>query len=54
MRGENRVSTAAVIAKKGTLVREHPIASPGEKLSWNRLFGTDSMTEEECGRKPEI
>ena len=31
-----------------------PIASPGGKLSWNRLFGTDSMTEEECGRKPEM
>ena len=29
------------------------IASPGGKLSWNRLFGTDSMTEEECGRKSE-
>ena len=27
-----------------------PIASPGEKLSGNRLFGTDSLTEEECGQ----
>ena len=29
-----------------------PIASPGGKLSGNRLFGTDSLTDEECGRKP--
>ena len=26
------------------------IASPGGKLSENRLFGTDFLTEEECGR----
>ena len=30
------------------------MASPGGKLSGNRLFGTDSLTEEECGQKPEI
>ena len=29
------------------LVRQHPIASPGEKLSGHRLFGTDDLTEEE-------
>ena len=27
-----------------------PNASPGGKLSENRLFGTDPLTEEECGR----
>ena len=27
------------------------IASPGGKLSGNRLFGTDFLTEEECGRQ---
>ena len=35
---------------KNSLVRQHPIASPGEKLSGHRLFGTDALTEEECGR----
>jgi hypothetical protein len=28
-----------------------PIASPGEKLSQNRLFATDFATEVECGRE---
>ena len=28
-----------------------PIASPGEKLSGHRLFGTDALTEEECGQE---
>ena len=35
---------------KKTLVPQHLIASPGEKLSGHRLFGTDALTEEECGR----
>ena len=30
-------------------LRKNP--SPGGKLSGNRLFGTDSLTEEECGRQ---
>ena len=34
-----------------SLVREHPIASPGGKLSEKRLFGTVFLTEEECGRQ---
>ena len=38
------------IAKKEVVVREYcQSLPPGGKLSWNRLFGTDSMTEEECG-----
>ena len=28
-----------------------PLASPGGKLSQNRLFGTDFVTDEECGQK---
>ena len=28
-----------------------PLASPGGKLAQNRLFGTDFVTDEECGQK---
>ena len=31
-----------------------PIASPGGKLSGNRLIGTDILTEVECGRQSEM
>ena len=45
-----------VLVKQVGLVRENdrgaaPIASPGGKLSGNRLFGTDFLTEEECGQQ---
>ena len=50
-----RIRTAPLFAQffrltKNPLVRQHPIASPGEKLSW-KLPKAISMTEEECGRQ---
>ena len=48
-----------VLVNQVGLVRENdrgaaPIASPGGKLSGNRLFGTDFLTEEECGQQSEM
>ena len=40
----------ALRLSKNPLVRQHPIASPGEKLSENRFQRTGFLTEEECGR----
>ena len=50
-----RIRTAPLFAQffrltKNPLVRQHPIASPGEKLSWKSPTAI-SMTEEECGRQ---
>ena len=50
-----RIRTAPLFAQffrltKNPLVRQHPIASPGEKLSWKSPKAI-SMTEEECGRQ---